>query len=304
MAHNYSINPNYYNSNGNLIIEDGVFGFMDDAFNDASLGVTDTDLKSLLSIIERRYRLTENNLIFASSLTFTKTSQKDFWDKDFYSFKGKIESAGNTLSLFARISKQLQNQGGANTVFGVEYSQYIKTEFEFIKHWSLQKNTVFATRTFFGIAIPYGNAKSIPFSRSYFGGGSNDIRAWQSYSLGPGSSQSLLDFNEANMKITLSAELRYTIFGKLNGAIFADAGNIWNVQDNTSFDNAKFNGIKSLKETALGTGFGFRYDFNFFVVRLDLGFKTYNPAFPENQRWMKEMRFDKSVLNIGINYPF
>jgi outer membrane protein assembly factor BamA len=102
----------------------------------------------------------------------------------------------------------------------------------------------------------------------------------------------------------LSAEMRFKMFGKLNGAIFADAGNIWNVLDNTTLETAKFSGLKSLKDTALGTGFGFRYDFNFFVIRFDLGFKTYNPALEENNRWLKEMRFDKSVLNIGINYPF
>lgn len=304
ISQNYNVNPSYYDTDGNLIIEDGVFGFMNDAFTDTNMGVSDNDLKSILSILERRVRLTENNLIFASSISFTKTSKKDLLDNDFYSFKGKLESAGNALSLFARISKQLQNQGGANTIFGVEYSQYIKTEFEFIKHWSLIKNAVFATRTFFGIAIPYGNSNSIPFSRSYFGGGSNDIRAWQSYGLGPGRSQSILDFNEANMKISLSAEMRFKMFGKLNGAIFADAGNIWNVLDNTTLETAKFSGLKSLKDTALGTGFGFRYDFNFFVIRFDLGFKTYNPALGENNRWLKEMRFDKSVLNIGINYPF
>jgi hypothetical protein len=81
-------------------------------------------------------------------------------------------------------------------------------------------------------------------------------------------------------------------------------GNIWNVLDNTENEDNIFNGLKSLENIAVGTGFGFRYDFNFFIVRLDLGFKTYNPALDENEKWFKEMRFNKSVLNIGINYPF
>ena len=106
------------------------------------------------------------------------------------------------------------------------------------------------------------------------------------------------------MKLTFSTEFRFNIFQQLNGALFADAGNIWNVLDNTEEEAYIFNGLKSLKNIAVGSGFGFRYDFNFFIVRLDLGFKTYNPANEENQKWLKEIRFNKSVLNIGINYPF
>ena len=312
IAENYSVNPEYLVDtdgdligDGDLIIEDGVFGFYNDVFGENPIiPITENDAKSLRSIIERQARLTENNLIFASNIAFSKTSKKDLLDNDFYIFKAKFESAGNLLSLLARASKQLKSQGGANTIFDVEFSQYLKTEVEFIKHWTLFKKTVFAMRSFAGIAIPYGNSDDIPFSRSYFGGGSNDNRAWQSYSLGHGASGSILDFNEANMKLAYSAELRFNLFGQLNSAVFADFGNIWNVLDNTTTETAIFSGLKSLENTAIGTGFGFRYDFNFFVVRTDFGFKTYNPARPENQKWLKEMRFDKSVLNIGINYPF
>ena len=106
------------------------------------------------------------------------------------------------------------------------------------------------------------------------------------------------------MKISFNAEFRFNIFGKLNGALFADTGNIWNVLDNVEDEAYKFNGIKSLESLALGTGFGFRYDFGLFVVRGDLGFKTYNPAKDMNQRWFKELNLSDSVLNIGINYPF
>jgi len=168
----------------------------------------------------------------------------------------------------------------------------------------LSRKKVFATKVFAGVAIPYGNSDDVPFSRSYFGGGTNDNRAWQSYSLGPGASGSFLDFNEANMKLAFSAEFRFNIFQQLNGALFTDIGNIWNVLDNSKNEAAIFEGFKSLENIAVGSGFGFRYDFNFFIVRLDLGFKTYNPSEFVNDKWMKEMRFDKSVLNIGINYPF
>ena len=300
-----TVNASYFNPiTGNLIIEDGVFGFANDVVENQSIVVSPNDAKSILSILERRARLTENNLIFASNITYAKTSQKDLFDNNFYAVKAKIESAGNVLSLFANLSKQLQNQVGTKTIFNVAYSQYIKSEFEFIKHWDLKRKKVLATKVFAGIAIPYGNSNSIPFSRSYFAGGTNDNRAWQSYSLGPGSSGSVLDFNEANMKLLFSTELRFNIFKKLNGAVFTDVGNIWNVLDNTTYKPSIFSGLKSLGNIAVGSGFGFRYDFSFFIIRLDLGFKTYNPSINLQEKWFKEMRFDKSVINIGINYPF
>lgn len=295
-------NPDYF-LDGNLEMSGGIYNFIYDAYFNV-VPVSAKDLKTILSIEERRQRLTENNLIFASNYSFSKTTQKDNLDNSFYAFKFKIESAGNFLSALAKVSKQLNTQGGANTFFEVEYSQYLKGEIEFIKRWDLSGKKIIAMRAFAGWAAPYGNSKTIPFSRSYFAGGSNDNRAWQPYSLGPGSSGSLYDFNEANMKLALNSELRFPIFYKFNGAIFADLGNIWNYLDAIEEEEFKFKGFNSLKEVAVGSGLGMRYDQGLFVVRLDLGFKTYNPALEENKRWFKELNFSKSVLNIGINYPF
>lgn len=304
LGQTYSTNPTYFDGNNNLIIDSGTSGFTNDVLANPTIISSASDLKTLRSIEERRVRLTENNLIFASSFTFTKTSKKDIFDKEFYAIKTKIESAGNSLNLIANLSKTLKTQSGANTFFDVEYSQYVKGEFEFIKHWDLTRKKVFAIRSFSGIAIPYGNSNSIPFSRSYFAGGSNDNRAWQPYSLGPGSSGGINDFNEANLKLSFSAELRFNIFNSTNGAIFTDIGNIWNVLDNIETESYTFTGLKSLKDVAVGTGFGFRQDFGLFVIRLDLGFKTYNPANDVNRRWLKDFKFSQSVINIGINYPF
>ncbi|MPT36084.1 MAG: outer membrane protein assembly factor, partial [Flavobacterium sp.] len=96
----------------------------------------------------------------------------------------------------------------------------------------------------------------------------------------------------------------FNIFNKLNGALFADAGNIWNVFDNVTDEESVFEGFKSLQDLALGTGIGFRYDLNFFVIRLDVGFKTYNPAKEMKERWFRDIVPNRAVLNIGINYPF
>ena len=304
IANNYATNPTYFDGNS-LIIESGTNGFLNDALaSNSTLNLSEADKKTVNSINERKIRLTENNLIFASNFTFSKTTKRDINDENFYGFKAKVESAGNFLSLLARTSRQLKNQGEANTFLEVEYSQYIKSEFEFVKHWDLNRKKVFAVRSFLGIAVPYGNSNSVPFSRSYFAGGSNDNRAWQSYSLGPGRSGTINDFNEANLKIAMSAEFRFNFFGQFNGALFVDAGNIWNVLDNVTDEKAVFSGLKSLKDTAVGSGIGFRYDFNFFVVRLDLGFKTFNPADETNKKWFRDYNFTHSILNIGINYPF
>lgn len=294
----------YFDASGNLDIDNGgADNFIGDVESGA-IPVSQEDKNNINSIEERRVRLTENNLIFASNYTFTTTSRENLTDNTFYIFKTKVESAGAFLSLLGGTLVDPNNSNSQRTIFNVAYSQYIKGELDFIKHWDLRRGKVLAMRAFFGLAIPYGNSTSIPFSRSYFAGGSNDNRGWQPYSLGPGSSGGVDDFNEANLKMAYSAELRFNIFDKLNGAIFGDVGNIWNVFDEVDDKSKTFNGLSSFKDLAFGSGLGFRYDFNFFVIRFDLGFKTYDPGREEGDRWFKGYNLSKSVLNVGINYPF
>jgi outer membrane protein assembly factor BamA len=309
LGQEYNTDPSYFNNSidKDLIIEKGTAGFTNDVLSGNAnflKPITAENFQTIKSIEERRLRLTENDFILATSFTFSKTTKKDLADKGFYLFKTKIESAGTLLSLFAKTTNQDKNSNGNYDIFNLEYSEYIKTEFDYIKHWDLTKEKIFAIRSFFGIAIPFGNSDNIPFSRSYFSGGSNDNRAWQPYSLGPGSSGATNDFNEANLKIALSAEYRFKILGSLKGALFADAGNIWNVLDNVEDEKSSFTSLSDLKEIALGSGFGFRYDLSFFVIRFDFGFKTYNPANETSKRWFREYNFANSVLNFGINYPF
>ena len=288
-----------------LTIPQGTTGFTNDVLTGkTALTPGNSQYQEVESIEERRVRLTENDFILATSFSFTKTTKKDLADNNFYQFRTKIESAGTLLSAISEIGNLPKNSKGNYEIFNLEYSEYIKTEFDYIKHWDFGKEKVLAVRSFFGIAIPFGNSNYIPFSRSYYGGGSNDNRAWQPYALGPGSTNAVNDFNEANMKFAASAEFRFKIFGDVKGALFADAGNIWNVLDNVIDPKARFDNLNDLEEIALGTGFGLRYDLSFFVIRLDLGFKTYNPAHEKGDRWFKEYNFGHSVLNFGINYPF
>ncbi|WP_234418219.1 BamA/TamA family outer membrane protein [Aquimarina aquimarini] len=263
-----------------------------------------SQIQEIRNINERKVRLTEDNLIFASSYTYTKNNRENLYDESYSRFRAKVELAGNVLSTISNIASLKENSNDRFEIFGVEFSQYAKTELDYIKHWDLGRKNIIAFRAFGGIAIPYGNANSIPFARSFFGGGPNDNRAWLVYDLGPGSSGGRDEFNEANMKIALNAEYRYNILGSLHGALFIDAGNIWNALDSVEEEDAVFSRLDDIQEIAVGTGFGFRYDFNFFVLRLDVGFKTFNPASDEDKRWFKGYNFSEAVYNFGINYPF
>ncbi len=303
LAKKYNASPTYFDADNDLIVPFGINNFLSDIVS-GSISPNIEDLDAIRSVVERANRLTENNLIFASSFSVSKSTKKDLNDESFHIVRAKVESAGNFLSLLANLSKQTGNQNASKSIFDVAYSQYFKTELEYIKHWDLKHKKVLAFRSFVGIAVPYGNSESVPFSRSYFSGGSNDNRAWQSYALGPGRSASINDFNEANFKIAVSTEFRFNFFGKVNGALFIDTGNIWNIFDNVEAEEAVFSGLKSLQDTAVGSGFGLRYDLSFFVFRVDFGFKTYNPADESNKKWFRDYNFGNSVINIGINYPF
>jgi outer membrane protein assembly factor BamA len=298
------VNPNFYNPEGNLIIKSGTEGFANDVLSNNVSSINAIDYKTVSSIEERRIRLTENDLIFTSGFSYSKTNKINNEDHNYYSFKYKLESAGNLLSLISKKPLDANGNETLNDFFGVNYSQYLKGEFEFIKHWRIRGKQIFAIRAFSGLAKPYGNSKSIPFSRSYFAGGSNDNRAWQPYSLGPGSSGALNDFNEANFKLSLNSELRFNIFNNTNGALFVDAGNIWNVGNNVDEEASNLIHFKSLENIAVGSGFGIRQDFSFFVVRIDMGFRTYDPAITDNKKWFRDYNFAHSVFNFGINYPF
>ena len=262
------------------------------------------DFQTVRNIKERKNRLTQNNFILASNFNYVRNSKENAFDTNFSIFRLKFEFAGNLLYNFSELLDLKSNTDGAYEVNGVPFSQYIKTEIDQIKLWDLGGSNVLALRSFFGIAIPFNNASSIPFSKSFFAGGSNDNRAWTAYDLGPGTSDNNNEFNEANMKLAFSFEYRFKLFGKMNGAFFTDAGNIWNVLDDVTDQKSTFNNIESLKDLAVGAGFGFRYDFDFFILRLDTGFKAYDPAYGNNNRWLKDFNFSNAVYNIGINYPF
>ncbi len=305
VARVYNVNPSNIDGNGNLIIESGTNTFISEVLEgNTVLNFDDVSYQSVKAIEERKRRLTENNLIVASNFQIDFNTKTDLNDESYYAFKTKIESAGLLMTLLSRADKSNEGLTQNRSLYNVNYSQYGKVELEYIKHWDFTRHKVVAFRCFSGIAIPYGNSNNIPFSRSYFAGGANDNRAWQPYRLGPGRSGSLNDFNEANFKIALNLEYRFKIYNKIHGAFFVDAGNIWNLYDNVDDPDYMFQGFKSLQDLAVGSGLGIRYDFSFFVFRVDVGFKNYDPSYANSERWRKGYTFNKSVINIGVNYPF
>jgi outer membrane protein assembly factor BamA len=303
IALNNNTNSSYFNSLNKLIIPEGINSFIKDVIN-RNLSLNEDDFNTVNYINDRRNRLTANNLIIGSSYSLISDNRKSFFDQNFSQLKIKFELAGTLTNFFANQFNAEVDQYNNKKILGLAYSQYFKTEFNYIKHWAISSNSTLAFRGYYGIAIPFGNSDNIPFSKSFFSGGSNDNRAWEVYRLGPGSSGAISEFNEANMKIAFNIEYRFGLFGKLDGAIFTDIGNIWNVFDDTQDPRRTFNGLKDLNELAIGSGFGIRYNLGYFVLRLDMGLKAYNPVLDSNDRWMTDFKLNKAVFNIGLNYPF
>ncbi|MDX6748004.1 BamA/TamA family outer membrane protein [Polaribacter sp. PL03] len=274
--------------------------FIDAVASNSSFQVSNSDNYNTVLNIQNRYNIvTSDFLIPTLAYSYTYNNQIDFKDNNFSFFKARVSNSGNVLGLFSKN----YNENGKKTLFKIPLAQYFKTDLEYKRFWDVGVNSVFGIRTFVGAIFTYDNS-DIPFTRSYFAGGSNDIRAWQTYELGPGSRNSGLEFNVGSFKFLTSAEYRFDLIGSLKGALFVDAGNIWDISGSEFVDSdAKFNSLSSLKDIAIGSGVGVRYDLNFFVLRLDVGFKTYEP-YLEESKWFKNYNFSSAVYNIGINYPF
>lgn len=298
------LNP-FLNSEGILDKNEPAIAFLRTAFFGSFSGaLSPEDSRNILTITERYNRITRNDLILATSYTYIHNNSFKYSEPKFKQFRTKVELSGALPHLFSFIKKIPKNEQAEKEIFGVPYAEYIKTEAEFIKHWDLGYENVLAFRIFAGIAIPFGNSKNIPFSRSYFAGGSNDNRGWKAYSLGPGNGESFWEYSEANFKFTSNLEYRFPIKGAFKGALFVDAGNIWHALSDVKISEWKLDSIKDIEDLAISSGLGLRYDFNFFVLRLDMGLKTYNPAKDIQRRWINRLNLEDINFNIGINYPF
>jgi outer membrane protein assembly factor BamA len=290
--------PNTMDVTGEIVDPLGYIDYILDSNNNFQITNIE-EFNSVQSVKERRDIITEDVLVPAMSYTYTYNNKESIRDVNFSSVRAKIVSSGTLTN--ALITK---NANGQKELFDLQVAQYIKAEVEYKKYWDLYRSSHLVFRTFIGAAVPFGNSDEIPFSRSYRAGGSNDIRAWRTFDLGPGSSQSNLEFNIGNLKLISNLEYRFKFINNLYSAVFIDAGNVWDLtKSDLTSSEAKFKGFNSLKDIAIGSGFGLRYDFSFLIFRTDFGFKTYEP-YLESNKWFQNYNISHAVFNFGINYPF
>ena len=231
-----------------------------------------------------------------------------------------FETSGNWHHYYRKLTEDNYYPDSAYQFFGVNYFQYTKLEAEYRIKRNIDELNTIAMRVNTGIAIPYGNSSLVPYDKRYFIGGSNSLRGWQPRGLGPGNTPrsvtSLID-RSGEFLIEANLEYRFTLIRKLlESAIFFDAGNIWNLSEEST-SNANYGVIsrdKFISEIALNTGIGLRFDLSIFLFRLDWGIPLRDPSLPNTQRWiltesLNNKNFGSFLLNetsiaIGIGYPF
>lgn len=246
--------------------------------------------------------------------TFTNTMEQN--RKHTFYYNSNLDLSGNIIGL---ISGADFRDGEPQKIFSAEFSQYVRLEQDFRHYNSLGKGSVFASRLFVGFGYAYGNSSSLPFIKQFFAGGTASLRAFRARTLGPGSYRAenigesgvIATDQTGDIKLEVNFEYRPQISGILEGALFVDAGNIWLLREDTMRLGAEF-GKDFLRETAVGFGFGLRFDFSFFVLRTDLAFPLRKPWLPEGERWVidkiapgrREWRRENLVLSLAIGYPF
>ena len=253
----------------------------------------------------------QDHLISETNYSFIFNNQDIRRSRDFIFFRFNIEFAGNALAAFHNLANS-NKEDGSYQLFGTEFAQFYRNDIDFRYYQRISDASSMVYRIFAGGGLPYGNSRALPFEKKYFSGGANSIRAWQVRSLGPGSffDESDISFpnRNADLKLEANLEYRFDMFWVLKGAFFLDAGNIWAINNSDDREGAVFYPGTFYKEIAIGTGYGVRLDFSFFIFRLDLGMKLRNPAENEGNRWIpwdRKLNFRKDfVLNIGIGYPF
>lgn len=209
------------------------------------------------------------------------------------------------------------------TLFDIRYAEFLKWDEDFRYHYRLHDKSSLAFRVAGGVGWPFGNLGVLPFESSFFVGGANGLRAWRARSLGPGSYRQPLDAFDrvGEVRIEANAEYRFKLIDFLEGALFTDAGNIWLLEEDPNKPGAGFSD-QWLSELAVGTGIGARLNFDFFIIRFDLGLQTKDPSLPKGERWIFEPKDEyeawrnslggtvpysykpKVNFNLGIGYPF
>ncbi len=231
--------------------------------------------------------------------------------RDVHSFRFSAESAGNALYGLNSMLKSSKDNSGSYELFGIYYAQYLKGDVDYSKTVFIDKKNAFAWRAGFGLAAPYGNSLILPFEKRYYSGGANSVRGWSVRTLGPGAYQSIpgkTTFYEqsADIKLDLSMEYRSHLFWKLELAAYIDAGNIWTIRDYEGQEGGQFKFDSFYKQIAMSYGLGLRFDFDFFLLRIDTGMKAYDPAQRGDDRWavLRPNLTNNFAWHFAVGYPF
>ena len=248
---------------------------------------------------------------FVPSINYTYTFDKTFGasgNRRFY-WQNSFTSAGNLLSGILRAFGERHPQ----QLFGNQFSQFVKevSEVKFY-HRIGRRNNWLATRFLVGVGYAYGNSEVMPYSEQFYIGGANSIRAFTVRSLGPGSYRPPADDSDGyldqtgDFKLEANIEYRFGIMGRLNGAVFLDAGNVWLLKSDPNRPGAALKWKGFLNEIALGTGFGLRYDISYLVIRADLGIGIHSPYPNPDKRGYYNISSFKDGLgfHLAIGYPF
>ena len=255
-------------------------------------------------------RSIERQFIIGTSYNFNYNSQArpNRRLNNFY-FNGNIDLSGNLLGLFTGANVE---RGKEVNIFNTPFSQYARFEADFRHYLNFDKYNTLASRITAGMGIAYGNSATMPFVKEFFAGGTNDIRAFRSRSLGPGSyfkgnpnKNAFLPDQPGDIKLEMNVEYRTKLFSIVRWALFADAGNIWTREADTSRPGSTFSS-HFLKDVAVGVGTGLRFDLSILVLRVDVAVPVRYPWLPEGSKWVFNKATDISnmVLNLAIGYPF
>lgn len=270
-------------------------------------------------VVKRQFQsiIGTQQLILSTLYTFTYNSSPRNNSPNSFRLTTNIEPAGNLANLFVR----KRNIYDEKIIFNVPFAQFLRLDADARYYRRLLPNLTWANRLFGGVGITYGNSKdrSLPFTKQYFVGGSNSIRAFRPRAIGPGlftrdTIRNLPPFQDGggDVKLEANSELRLKFNKYIEGAAFVDAGNVWSYSDTSTFGvEAKFS-RDFLKQVAIGAGVGIRIDLSYFLIRLDLATPLRKPYQTNGSNWVidqinfrsRDWRKQNLVFNIGVGYPF
>ncbi len=198
-------------------------------------------------------------------------------------------------------------------IFGTPFAQYFRIDANIAKQFVLGEKTRLVYRFYAGWGFAYGNSSTLPFDRMFYAGGINSMRGWVARTLGPGNSPleesdsdlQIFPHQVGNFKLETNLEFRFPVWGILHGGLFCDVGNIWFARQGNIQSDETFRFDTFYRQLGFNTGLGLRFDFNFFVFRVDWGIQLHNPNQPAGQRWViKHFQLKNTSLNFGVGYPF